>query len=163
LPIIEDYFAEKNTTIKKHDGQNTSDSILDIFNVVPLGQSSVSAPEIPQTVPYEKNGLKVTFNFSKDKSDESTTSITATYHNTTSIPFTDFIMEVAVPKYIQLQIFSPTSGQIGPFTSSVTQVLRITNSMFGTKPVLMKLKIIYNCDGNPVQEFVNVANFPSNV
>jgi len=72
-------------------------------------------------------------------------------------------MEVAVPKYIKLELMPASSNIVEPFSSANKQSMSVTNSLVGEKPLLMKLKINFNDSENPVQELVNVGNFPANV
>ena len=53
---------------------------------------------IPSITAFEKNGLKVDFNFERSPSNPAVTAITLTATNSTSSPMTDFIFQAAVPK-----------------------------------------------------------------
>lgn len=52
----------------------------------------------PRIVGMETDGLKVTFDFTKPPGCNQTTVITASYHNLSSFPYTDFVFQAAVPK-----------------------------------------------------------------
>lgn len=52
----------------------------------------------PRVVGMETDGLKVTFDFTKPPGCQQTTVITASYYNLSSIPYTDFVFQAAVPK-----------------------------------------------------------------
>jgi AP-1 complex subunit gamma-1 len=53
---------------------------------------------------------------------------------------------------MKLEMLPPTSGII-PANSqgTVSQEIRITNSLQGEKPVMLKLKITYKLNGQPVR------------
>jgi len=71
-------------------------------------------------------------------------------------------VQVAVPKtYMKMQM-QPASASVVPAanTGSVTQQLKLANSLQGQKPIVMRLKIEYGMAGNKVSEQGEVANFP---
>lgn len=53
---------------------------------------------IPSIVAFEKNGLKIVFNFERDPNTPSTIKITLNAINSRSSPMTDFLFQAAVPK-----------------------------------------------------------------
>eukprot|EP00386_Alphamonas_edax_P016043 GDKI01049030.1.p1 GENE.GDKI01049030.1~~GDKI01049030.1.p1 ORF type:complete len:160 (+),score=53.48 GDKI01049030.1:1-480(+) len=127
-----------------------------------MGGMGVAPAKYPPFVAYEKPGLRVTFDVSVDPSDNKSCFVDCSYVNTGGDQITGFLFEVAVPKYITLNL-NPASGTtLEPMGMlPVTQRLRLTNSLKGDKPILMKCRIAYNQRGMPVQEMVNVGNFPA--
>ena len=83
--------------------------------------------------------------------------ITATTTNVSAFPLSDYVLQVAVPKFIQLRI-DPASGNAVPANSSgmVTQVLHIVNTMHGQKPVAVKLRATFKASDlmNMPQDFM---------
>eukprot|EP00897_Mesotaenium_endlicherianum_P007089 jgi/Mesen1/6408/ME000329S05571 len=123
------------------------------------------APALPAAlgpiIAMEAGGMRIKFSFEKTPGNPQGTVITATYSNSTSTPFTDFVFQAAVPKFMQLQL-EPASGSVVPASStdSVTQVLRVTNTMHGQKSLVMKLRVSYKLDGVEKLEQGQVNNFP---
>jgi AP-1 complex subunit gamma-1 len=77
------------------------------------------------------------------------------------MPLLNFSFQAAVPKYLKLEILPPSSTTIpGNSNGAVTQEIRVTNSMQGEKPIMLKLKINYNYGGKPIEELGQAANIP---
>lgn len=113
---------------------------------------------------FNKNGLMIMFACSKDPSNMSVTTIEATFTNQQQMPMDGLNFQVAVPKYMKLQM-TPASGTTVPPMNSgkVTQVFKVANSLQGQKPVLLRIKIDYTLGGQPVGEQGQVDNFPPGV
>lgn len=94
-------------------------------------------------------------------SDPSQTKITCKFVNQTHAPLDALVFQAAVPKYLKLEMFPPTSTTI-PAQShgAVTQEIRLTNSMQGAKNITFKLKIGYTSQGTAVDEVTQVSSFP---
>ena len=118
----------------------------------------------PFTV-YNENGLTITFACESVAANPQGTKITASFANATGAPIENLQMQCAVPKYIQLQMNPPTGSMVPPGSSgAVTQQLNIINTMRGTKPVMMKLKISFVANGGQqVNELASVgaSTFPA--
>lgn len=71
------------------------------------------------------------------------------------------ILQAAVPKYMQLRL-EPATGTSIPALGGglVTQALHVTNTMHGQKPLVMRLRLNYSKNGQPVMQQVEV-NFPA--
>lgn len=54
--------------------------------------------DIPSIVAFDKNSLKIVFQFEKDPNTPSTIKITLSATNSWSTPMTDFLFQAAVPK-----------------------------------------------------------------
>jgi len=104
-------------------------------------------------VAHDKDGFKVLIEMWKPApSTPANTQLLCKYSNSTSSPITDFIFQAAVPKYLKLEMSPPTSATIPPNTNgSVTQELKVCNSVQGEKPIMLKLKILYKLNGQPVR------------
>lgn len=86
-------------------------------------------------------------------------------------------MQAAVPKSFQLQMLPPSGSVLLP-GGQITQEMRVKNNSpsvsqvttcWGLKKLInfllqavlrMKLRISYNCNGNPITEQTEVSNFP---
>eukprot|EP00019_Armaparvus_languidus_P013517 CAMPEP_0168586044 /NCGR_PEP_ID=MMETSP0420-20121227/4058_1 /TAXON_ID=498008 /ORGANISM="Pessonella sp." /LENGTH=858 /DNA_ID=CAMNT_0008621077 /DNA_START=61 /DNA_END=2634 /DNA_ORIENTATION=+ len=96
---------------------------------------------------YDKNGVRIQMLGQKHPTNPSLSMIQAQFYNATSAPLNNFQMQIAVPKYIKLQL-EPATGTVVPPSApgapaTVTQVLKLANSMHGQKPLLLKVKIDY--------------------
>lgn len=110
---------------------------------------------------FNKHGLLVTFACSKDPSNQSVTAIEASFTNSLPTPIAALNFQVAVPKYMKLQM-SPASGNVVPPSNSgkLTQLFKVANSMQGQKPILVRTKIDFNINGQPISEMGQVDTFP---
>lgn len=117
---------------------------------------------LPSITAFQSATLKVTFDFKKQPGNPRETTIHVTFTNLTSSPFTDFIFQAAVPKFIQLKL-DPASGNTVPASGngSVTQGLNITNNQHGQKPLAMRIRLSYKVNGEDRLEQGQISNFPS--
>ncbi|KAJ8773799.1 hypothetical protein K2173_008262 [Erythroxylum novogranatense] len=115
----------------------------------------------PSLVAFESDNLKMTFDFSKPSGSQQTTIIQGTFINLSPNPFTDFIFQAAVPKFLQLHL-DPASGNTLPASGngSITQSLKVTNSQHGKKSLVMRIRIGYKMNGKDVLEEGQINNFP---
>ncbi|CAM6128159.1 unnamed protein product [Calypogeia fissa] len=134
-------------------------SLLDDFEVAPTVPASTSG--FSTIVAFQSPGLKVLFDFTKPPATPQNTVIRASYLNQSASPYTDFVFQSAVPKFLQLQL-EPASGNALPANGGgiITQVINITNTLHGQKSLLMKLRIIYKVNGEEKIEQGQVSNFP---
>ncbi|KAL3677813.1 hypothetical protein R1sor_020769 [Riccia sorocarpa] len=134
-------------------------SLLDGLDSVPIVPATTSA--YPTITALETSGLKVLFDFVKPPGNAQSTVIKASYINLSPSPYTDFIFQAAVPKFLQLQL-EPASASVLPASGGgvITQTINVTNTMRGQKSLLMKLRIIYKVDGQDKVEQGQVSNFP---
>lgn len=71
---------------------------LDPFGDLLGGGAPAAGPSFPSIVAFEKDGLRINFDFSKPAANSQQTTIKATYTNSGPAPFTDFVFQAAVPK-----------------------------------------------------------------
>jgi AP-1 complex subunit gamma-1 len=137
----------------------TADLILpDVF------ADSTPSPALAETVHamdvFDKAGLKVTFACRK-AAETGSMNVTATYANTSSMPITKFVFEVAVPKYMKLDMKPASTTELPPMSASANQVMNVVNTMRGERPGMMKLRISYEHNGGVVQEMAQLSSgFP---
>ncbi|KAK1931968.1 AP-1 complex subunit gamma-2 [Phytophthora citrophthora] len=140
----------------------------DLLGLMDFG-APATTPAPPAANPpvraYEKNGLTVDLEITKPNADDkSVTYITATTRNSTAMPIEKFVFLAAFPKYIKLKMEPPTGDSVPPNNGgTVTQVVKIQNSMQGEKPVLMRIKLEFFVNGSKVEDMATVNNFPSNI
>ncbi|CAH1101285.1 unnamed protein product [Psylliodes chrysocephalus] len=114
---------------------------------------------VPTLTAYNRDGLKIVFSLIRIP-ENNTLSINVTTTNCTLSTMTDYIFQVAVPRTFQLQMLSPSGTVLAP-NANVTQDLRVTNP--NKNPLKMKVRLSYLIDGNPVQDQVEVNNFPADI
>ncbi|XP_053690604.1 AP-1 complex subunit gamma-1 isoform X2 [Sabethes cyaneus] len=68
-----------------------------------------------------------------------------------------YLFQAAVPRSFSLQMLSP-SGSTLPPGGTITQEMRVSSTAKAT--LRMRLRISYQCDGNPVLEQTEVSGFP---
>ena len=126
--------------------------------------STTTRGGFPPFMAFNKNGLQMMFACSKDPSNLSITTIEASFTNAQQMPMDGLNFQVAVPKYMKLQM-TPASGTTVPPMGSgkVTQVFKVANSLHGQKPVLLRIKIDYTMGGVPVGETGQVDSFPAGI
>lgn len=118
-------------------------------------------PANPSFQAYSKNGLTIQFTCAKD-ANPSVTIVDAAFSNAQGSPMTGFSFQVAVPKFMKLQMSPASSDTVPPMSSgAVTQQFKLANSMHGQKPLLVKLKIDFTFNGQPTTEMAQVDNFPA--
>jgi hypothetical protein len=123
-----------------------------------MGGPAMSMGAAPAAPPgsfqaWSKDGLQIMFMATKDPSNPSVTRVEATFNNSTGGDMEGLNFQVAVPKYMQLQMKPPSSTAVTAGSSgSVKQLFQLANSMHGQKPVLVKLKIDSVQGGAPVSE-----------
>ncbi|CAA9989591.1 AP-1 complex subunit gamma, putative [Plasmodium knowlesi strain H] len=111
---------------------------------------------------YDKNGVEIFFHFEKENIESEAATIWATYSNKSGELLSSFIFEAVVPNYVKLEILAPSSSELPPGEENkIRQELKIVNKLFKKKPLLMKVRISYLRNGEKLQDFINIGNFPS--
>ena len=132
---------------------------------MPATAPAAAAPSAAPFTAFAEGGLTVAFSCTKpDPSNPGVTRVAATYTNSNAVPMMNFSLQAAVPKFMQLKL-EPASAQFVPASGSgapTTQVLTVTNTMHGQKPLVMKLKIGYSLNGAPAAHQAQVS-FPAGV
>lgn len=136
---------------------------MDVMTAMMGGPAmSVSSPGVfAPFQAYSKGGLTAMFSVSKDPGNPSITTIEATFTNANPVSIDNLNFQVAVPKFMKLQM-SPASGTQVPAMNggSVKQVFKVANSMHGQKPILLRIKIDFSMNGQAYSEQGQVDNFP---
>ncbi|ANQ09518.1 Adapter-related protein complex 1 gamma 2 subunit [Plasmodium coatneyi] len=111
---------------------------------------------------YDKNGVEICFHFEKENMESEAATIWATYSNKSSELLSSFIFEAVVPNYVKLEILAASSSELPPGEENkIRQELKIVNKLFKKKPLLMKVRISYLRNGEKLQDFINIGNFPT--
>eukprot|EP00742_Colponemidia_sp_Colp-10_P000433 GILJ01000474.1.p1 GENE.GILJ01000474.1~~GILJ01000474.1.p1 ORF type:complete len:866 (-),score=167.22 GILJ01000474.1:91-2688(-) len=130
------------------------------FGAAPMG----GAAQYPNITAYEKDGVNVTFSFNKPNPASNQVEIVARFSNAMPVPLQNFVFQAAVPKYIKLQMLPASSTTLPPNSKgAVTQVIKLENTLHGEKPLLMKLKVDFVNNGQPISEVGQVNSFPAGI
>eukprot|EP00804_Cyclotella_cryptica_P017069 CCRYP_003303-RA/>CCRYP_003303-RA protein AED:0.02 eAED:0.02 QI:228/1/1/1/1/1/2/643/992 len=132
-------------------------------------QATVPAPTTPSTITvpgFTHQGLTVEFECSKpDTWNKQNSLIVAKFINTTDAPLYGLHLQVAVPKYVIMEMKPPTSTTVpvtgGSNTKHVTQTISVTNTMLGTKNLMLKLKASFTSKGTKVEHLATCSGFPA--
>ncbi|KAL3672109.1 hypothetical protein V7S43_002773 [Phytophthora oleae] len=171
VDLLADIFSSGPTSAAPAAGSSNGGAAAgasDLLGLMDFGAPAPTpAPPVanPPIRAYEKNGLTVDLEITKPNADDkSVTYITATTRNSTTMPIEKFVFLAAFPKYIKLKMEPPTGDSVPPNNGgTVTQVVKIQNSMQGEKPVLMRIKLEFFVNGSKVEDMATVNNFPSNI
>ncbi|OII77975.1 AP-1 complex subunit gamma protein [Cryptosporidium andersoni] len=120
-------------------------------------------PPIKTIQIFENSNIMILIDLSKQK-DLNTTNILAKYFNIGTSEVSEFKLEIAVPKYLNIHLSPASNDVIPPYNSMnpVTQEIKIKRiDQTINKPILMKLRISYNIDRQSVLEYSNVTNIPT--
>eukprot|EP01038_Epipyxis_sp_PR26KG_P011986 gene11986-16046_t len=149
-----------NTSINNNNNNNNQIQQSGINSAPPMiALSPVSSSTIKA---FDKGGFQVFLDVSKpNASDVSLSKVVCKFSNLNASPLEGLVFQAAVPKYLKLEMFPPSSTTIPPnSTGLVTQEIKLNNSMQGQKNIMLKLKIGYTLNGVTVEEMAQVSNFP---
>mmetsp|Transcript_23815 Transcript_23815/g.49967 ORF Transcript_23815/g.49967 Transcript_23815/m.49967 type:complete len:1007 (-) Transcript_23815:455-3475(-) len=115
---------------------------------------------------FTHQGLTVEFECSKtDAWNKQHSLLVAKFINKTDAPLYGLHLQVAVPKYVTMEMKPPTSTTVpvtaGSSTKLVTQRIEVTNTMLGTKNLMLKLKASFTSKGNKVEHLATCSGFPA--
>ncbi|KAM3940239.1 AP-1 complex subunit gamma-like 2 [Leptodactylus fuscus] len=129
-------------------------SLLDLLDETP------ATAALPSLIAYNNNGVQVEFSFTRPPTSPALLVINSCATNSSSSDISDFQLQAAVPKSVQIQLQAP-SGSSLPASGggSVTQSIRILNPQ--KVPLRMRLRLSFTHNGNLVQEICEVNNFPA--
>jgi len=136
------------------------------LNLGPASTPAVRAPlngPLPTFTGFSKNGISAMIDVTKQASHPNITAVTVSFVNSNPFPVTNFEFKAAVPKYIRLQVSTPSGNELAPNAhNKVTQQLKLLNTLHGEKPVLLKMKLDYAANGAPASEISDIS-FPEGV
>lgn len=122
-------------------------------------------PSVVTVQGFSHQGLTVEFKCTKaDTWNNQKSTIIAKFTNTTTAPMHGLHLQVAVPKYVNMKMKSPTSTTIpimGSNTKDVTQTIYITNTMIGTKNLMLKIRASFTSNGAKVEHVTTCSGFPA--
>ena len=63
-------------------------------------------------------------------------------------------------QYLQMRLEAASGNTLAPGGGTVTQNVHVTNTKYGTKGIMMKIKVTFSLNGEAVVDQAKVANFP---
>jgi len=133
----------------------------------PAAPAGAPAAAGPVTVPgLTHQGLSIEFECSKpDIWNKQSSELIAKCKNANVVALNGFNLQVAVPKYITMELEPPSSTTIPPTQGAnpklVTQKIKVINSMLGTKNLMLKVKISFTLNGTKVEHMATCSGFPA--
>lgn len=135
---------------------------------IPSSPAAVGGPT-PSAVTvqgFSHQGLTVEFECTKsDTWNKQNSLLVAKFINTTDAPLYGLHMQVAVPKFVTMEMKPPTSTTVpvtgGSSTKQVTQTISVTNTMLGTKNLMLKIKTSFTSKGTKVEHMATCSGFPA--
>ena len=140
-----------NNTLSSSLTTTPTNPLDDLFGSIP---TTVTPTNIPSLTVYDKNGVRIVFNFAKAGTGQITINLIATGDVSTTA--SDFVIQAAVPKSMQLQLEPPSGSTLPPV---ITQVLKINNPNNAVLKMKLKVNFVTPVAG-AVQEQLQVDNFP---
>lgn len=110
-------------------------------------------------------GLAVDFRCAKpDAWNKQDSELTARFTNNTAQPIHGLHLQVAVPKHATMEMRPPTSTTVPPSAMAagreVTQTIKVTNTLVGTKRLQLRLKVGFTSMGTKVEHMATCSGFP---
>jgi AP-1 complex subunit gamma-1 len=125
----------------------------------PAGPKTVRVPALSH------GGLSVEFECSKpDTWNKQKSDLIAHFTNSSGSPIYGMNLQVAVPKYVTMEMQPPSSTTIpqsGGNAKGVTQNVSVTNTMLGTKNLVLKLKLGFTLNGQKMEQMATCSGFPA--
>lgn len=136
--------------------------------VAPMASAVVGGPDKgPVKVDaFTHQGLSVSFECTKpDTWNKQKSLLVAHIKNSSDAPIYGLNLQCAVPKYVTMTMSPPTSTTVpvtgGSNTKNVTQTIEVTNTMLGTKNLMLKLKVGFTLKGAKVEHMATCSGFPA--
>jgi len=132
---------------------------MDIFGSTPAPPATPHSDRVPGLV-FE--GLSIEFECTKPEPMNNQKSVLiAHFSNQTGSPMHGVNLQVAVPKYVTMEMQPPSSTTVSPGPSTVSQQVAVTNSMMGTKNLVLKAKISFSVNGQKKEHMATCSGFPA--
>lgn len=134
----------------------------DIFGATPAAAPATPAePETVRVPGISKDGMEVVFECSKpDVWNKGKSMLLAHFTNNTGDVVYGMNLQVAVPKFVTMEMEPASSTTIPMGGGKVTQKVTVVNSQLGTKNLVLKLKIGFSSKGQKVEHMGTCNGFP---
>ncbi|KAM4708779.1 AP-1 complex subunit gamma-like 2 isoform 1-T5 [Discoglossus pictus] len=131
---------------------SSESSLLDLLDVT-------ISPALPPLVVYNNDGIQVEFSFLRPPSSPSHLIINSCTTNSSTSNITDFQLQAAVPKTVQLQLQAPSGSSLAASGGeSITQTIKVLNPQ--KAPLRMRVRFSFSRNENKVEEMCEINNFP---
>ncbi|XP_053359604.1 AP-1 complex subunit gamma-like 2 [Clarias gariepinus] len=152
-PVQESGVNNNNNLIKmpSSTSSNASENLLDLLG----GLEATSAPSV--TV-YDNGG--VSLKLQCDSETETGITVTFTASNSTQSDVTNFTLQAAVPKSVQLQMKAP-SGDVIPAQNGGTVTQTVLLNTTNKASLKMRVRVSYSNQGTVCQETIQIDSFPN--
>ena len=89
--------------------------------------------------------------------------LVAHFKNTSGAAILGLNLQIAVPKFVTMQMDPPSSTTVPPGVngSAVTQKITVTNAMLGTKNLVLKVKLSFSSQGQTMEHMATCSGFPA--
>lgn len=150
------------TSDPANDGAQTGQPLVDGLMSLSMSNGESAVESEPTTLPlvagtkanargslgstdvFSSQSLSVHAQFFLDNAeDQSVSRAEVIFSNLGNTPMSNFVFQLAVPKYVKLQMQPASSSEIAP-GSTATQSVAMVNTMHGTKPVQWKYRVEYS-------------------
>lgn len=119
---------------------------------VPAAPAAFEAPKT-RIEGFVDENMKIEFEMGPAVGEER--QITAYFSNRNGSDITGLSMLVAVQKHMKIALQPATSSTLSADgVNAVQQEMKITNSFEGTKPIVIKIKVAYTCNGQPSERSI---------
>lgn len=128
-----------------------------------LGSTAAQQPPGIRVPGISHSGLSIEFECTKpDPLNKQKSLLIAHFTNSSSSPMHGVNLQCAVPKHVAMTIEPPTSTTVPPMSNGkpVTQKIMVTNSLLGTKNLMLKLKISFSQNGEKLENVATCSGFP---
>lgn len=113
---------------------------------------------VPAVTVYEKNG--VSLKIQCDSQTDTDITVTLIASNSTQNDISNFTLQAAVPKSVQLQMKAPSGNVIAAHgLGQVTQTVLLNNP--NKVSLKMRVRVSYSDQGTMLQDTVQIDSFPS--
>ncbi|OMJ66712.1 hypothetical protein SteCoe_36355 [Stentor coeruleus] len=158
-PVYQQNLIEKSQSLSPTKTP-LPDLLSDFYNPEPEFQDFQSAtPTQMAIIAYEDTEICITFNLNKGDTPAETI-INTVSKSKISAEIRDFKLFSAVQKHLIMSIL-PASGSYMAPGESITQQIKIVNTVQGVKPIVIRLKIDYIAFGSPRSRIATVDSIPN--
>lgn len=138
---------------------NNNSTNFGVPSVQPVQPVQKQDPNSFKFKAYETQHIEIWMECRKEANDE--TRISASFMNKTHSYVEQLVFQTAVMKYLKIAIQPLTGTSLPPNSKgAVTQIMTVSNSAIGQKPIVMKIKLSYSFNGQKLAFEEKVEGFP---
>lgn len=164
-PLSSDVFGMTQPQVNNAPPVVTSQTQQAVTNIVAQLAPTPSTSNLIIPGPSH-GGVSIEFECNKpDAYNKQKSQLVAKFSNLTGAPIYGLSLQVAVPKYVTLLMDPPSSTTLAPTGGNqakpIIQKISVTNSMLGTKNLMLKLKLSFTLNGQKIDHMVTQSGFPA--